>query len=312
MSFPAGTHHVRFLVDEQLRIADDLPSAVDDIGIFSNYITVVESHERTTSPVPSYSPPMIVNSQPPFEGDILANIGQLSLGRSFWNGSTDTDSHDSDSTDGPSMPHYVPQWTTEIPLELLLSAEEEERYLAHAQQSEAQYQSGEARHIEEGFSPLPNIPPAQRLPRYLEKVILNQAITQTGAQGTQDRHRDGRYTERQRDWDRERDAGSRTTVAGSLPVTTASGTDITSGANIREVDRMVPVMEALEEGYQSSSAAAALTLATTADDASILPVPSHAVLNHLATSAIKDGVLAVATTIRFRKKYGTIVYYKGA
>lgn len=38
------------------------------------------------------------------------------------------------------------------------------------------------------------------------------------------------------------------------------------------------------------------------DDNSVLPVPNHVVLNHLATSAIKNGVLAVATTTRYHKK----------
>jgi hypothetical protein len=38
------------------------------------------------------------------------------------------------------------------------------------------------------------------------------------------------------------------------------------------------------------------------DDASVLPVPSHVVLQHLCTSAIKNGVVAVATTTRYRKK----------
>lgn len=39
-----------------------------------------------------------------------------------------------------------------------------------------------------------------------------------------------------------------------------------------------------------------------ADDGSVLPVPSHVVLHHLSTSAIRNGVLAVANTTRYRKK----------
>jgi hypothetical protein len=40
------------------------------------------------------------------------------------------------------------------------------------------------------------------------------------------------------------------------------------------------------------------------DDGSVLPVPSHVVLHHLCTSAIKNQVLAVANTTRYRKKVG--------
>jgi hypothetical protein len=43
------------------------------------------------------------------------------------------------------------------------------------------------------------------------------------------------------------------------------------------------------------------------DDASVLTVPSHVVLHHLCTSAIKNGVLAVANTTRYRKKVGIVL-----
>ena len=38
------------------------------------------------------------------------------------------------------------------------------------------------------------------------------------------------------------------------------------------------------------------------DDNSVLNMPNHTVLNHLATSSIKNGVLAVSATTRFRNK----------
>ncbi|KAF8333563.1 5'-AMP-activated protein kinase beta subunit, interation domain-containing protein [Cantharellus anzutake] len=48
------------------------------------------------------------------------------------------------------------------------------------------------------------------------------------------------------------------------------------------------------------------------DDNSVLPIPNHVVLNHLGTSAIKNGVLAVATTMRYHKKYISTLYFKPA
>jgi len=41
---------------------------------------------------------------------------------------------------------------------------------------------------------------------------------------------------------------------------------------------------------------------TTRDDASVLGIPNHAVLNHLATSSIKNSILAVSATTRYKKK----------
>ena len=40
----------------------------------------------------------------------------------------------------------------------------------------------------------------------------------------------------------------------------------------------------------------------TKDDSSVLIHPNHTVLNHLATSSIKDGVLATSATTRYRQK----------
>ena len=45
------------------------------------------------------------------------------------------------------------------------------------------------------------------------------------------------------------------------------------------------------------------------DDTSVLPVPSHVVLHHLSTSAIRNRVLAVGNTTRYRKKVGFRVGY---
>ncbi|GAB1314892.1 galactose metabolism-related protein [Madurella fahalii] len=46
------------------------------------------------------------------------------------------------------------------------------------------------------------------------------------------------------------------------------------------------------------------------DDNSVLNMPNHTVLNHLATSSIKNNVLAVSATTRYRSKYVTTIMYK--
>lgn len=48
------------------------------------------------------------------------------------------------------------------------------------------------------------------------------------------------------------------------------------------------------------------------DDHSVLPHPNHVVLNHLAASSIRNGVLAVSASTRYRKKYVTTIYQTGA
>lgn len=80
-----------------------------------------------------------------------------------------------------------------------------------------------------------------------------------------------------------------------IPITTASGTDLTTSIqrdNINERARLDMDGPGL------------------ADDTSVLPVPSHVVLHHLSTSAIRNGVLAVGNTTRYRKKVitGSVCY----
>lgn len=46
------------------------------------------------------------------------------------------------------------------------------------------------------------------------------------------------------------------------------------------------------------------------DDSSVLIHPNHTVLNHLATSSIKDGILATSATTRYKQKFLTTIMYK--
>lgn len=164
-----GTHHVRFLVDGQWRVADDLPAAVDDQGSLANYVAV---------PIPAPLPPPL-----PVTRD------KLVPGQSFWSADS--------SADGESEHHHLhhyqqqqqqPQqtspshnhtshsqsgnWTNILPPELIEAAREEEVYLSA---SAGQYES--ATRVTTGFVPAPNIPPAPGLPRHLEKLILNTRVS---------------------------------------------------------------------------------------------------------------------------------------
>ena len=55
-----GTHHFKFIVDEQWKIADDYPTAVDDIdGSLANYVSVTSPTSispSSTSPQPTPHP----------------------------------------------------------------------------------------------------------------------------------------------------------------------------------------------------------------------------------------------------------------
>lgn len=48
------------------------------------------------------------------------------------------------------------------------------------------------------------------------------------------------------------------------------------------------------------------------DDSSVLVMPNHTVLNHLATSSIKNGVLATSATTRYKKKVSYVCNLGGS
>ena len=183
-----GTHHVRFLVDNIGRVADDLPAAVDDQGSLANYVAV---------PIPMVAPAPITAvaippSLKPLTSINVGHVGHTSMskhlvpGHSFWSTSSSADGDDDDITssrppkiDISKHPHASPAavayiqatWTNVPPPELIEAMREEEAYL---QASAGQFDGSSTRVT--GFVPAPNIPPAPGLPRYLDKLILNSKV----------------------------------------------------------------------------------------------------------------------------------------
>ncbi|THH19919.1 hypothetical protein EW146_g1329, partial [Bondarzewia mesenterica] len=137
-----GTHHFKFIVDDQWRVAHSIPTAVDDDGSLANYVDVSMS---------GFTPPTLDSDTKP-KPSAFASGGTGGSGNvhqiSFW-------SEGSTTGGGPTGP---PKWTQELPSELIAAAREEEAYLADGAQASM---------------PAPNVPPAPVLPRHLDKLILN-------------------------------------------------------------------------------------------------------------------------------------------
>ncbi|TFK23041.1 hypothetical protein FA15DRAFT_670872, partial [Coprinopsis marcescibilis] len=355
-----GTHHIRFLVDDQWRVADDLPTAVDDQGSLANYVAVPFGLPKAKDPS------FFVESAPP------------------------TPPPQRTHKDVPN-PVQQEQWTNILPPELLEAFKEEEMYLAANQ---GQVDPNTNHHRVSGFIPAPNIPPAPSLPRHLDKLILNMRVSpgpsasaiktttqvgnaasvvqsglpggvgsgqgSSGRQSRRDRERTREERREERRRGRERgysDAtGSRRGPPPPPPPTEVGEIGPSSAERIAEyvpptisehavpeasstTDPLIGSADTADTLVPSIASTATSTAHTTplsspplpapaglvnsrtitidtnnmpslTDDASVLPVPSHVVLHHLCTSAIRNGVLAVASTTRYRKKYLTTIYYK--
>ncbi|KIY67087.1 carbohydrate-binding module family 48 protein [Cylindrobasidium torrendii FP15055 ss-10] len=267
---PPGTHTITFYVDGVPRLSPDFLTSVDDTAALVNYVTVTK-------------PP-----SPPQSRFVDRN-------HSFWKSDPS-----SPSTEKPRPLYYDDPdiWTSEIPAALLEAAAVEDEYIT-AYSSQATE-----------TPPTPDLPAAPHLPRHFERQILN-----SGNANTKDKRRTGGR--------KRTNSGSRTPEAESpgprlLPVTTASGTEIdkafAKGVAAYAAMGMTPAVPSPVESPAKEHPPPAISLdvdtGVLGDDTSVLPVPSHVVLNHLCTSQIRHGVIAVAQTMRYKNKYLTTIYYK--
>jgi len=179
-----------------------------------------------------------------------------------------------------------------IPESLIAAAQQEESYLTALQAERDARRGGAGSRGTVGALGMgvPLIPPAPRLPRHLERLILNIKPNGNGNGGTSGSRSSGSGRHRTRP------SGIGMTNLLSPPGMTATGQQSTT------MEVGLPVSK--------NGSVAAMEQWASADDTSVLPVPSHVVLHHLGTSAIRNGVLAVSDTTRYNKKYITTIYYK--
>lgn len=145
--------------------------------------------------------------------------------------------------------------------------------------------------------PLPR-PPV--LPRHLDKVILNQRVVPSTTSSTSRTEHSTSGSSRSRG----AAAGFVTPLTSTTP---SGGTGVGPGMGMFSGTGPTTVvdLDAPRRRERSNSRRAAGPDGLTSpigDDNSVLPMPSHSVVNHLATSAIRNGVLAVGTATRYKAK----------
>ncbi|KAF8475663.1 5'-AMP-activated protein kinase beta subunit, interation domain-containing protein [Kalaharituber pfeilii] len=168
---PAGTHHVKFLVDGELRTSDALPTAVDSTGILVNYLEInaddmLAPLERQPSPIEAEGPSFQAVQ------DATQNPHH-SHSHTYSPGANDHHHHHSHSavsnTDEPFgfIKPRPQRYTDTIPAYLRDFEENQDRYAV----------SGSALnpHDSSGDQDVIKIPPPPALPLMLGKVILNSS-----------------------------------------------------------------------------------------------------------------------------------------
>lgn len=224
LGLPVGTHRFRFVVDNELRFSDFLPTATDQMGNFVNYVEVTPEHVQMHLKQQS----IIEEEQQKHEREQEERKRNQSRGRAIA-GRPRSDSifkfiNDEDDMGNGYLRYYDDDvdaadqksfnYTSEIPPIFTEPKVMEQYYLAIDEQAKSK--NGQ----QQAWLHPPQLPP------HLDNVILN---------------------------------------------------------NYNSMDKN--------------------------NNSGALPIPNHVVLNHLATTSIKHNTLAVASVVRYKRKYVTQVLY---
>lgn len=220
LGLPVGTHRFRFVVDNELRFSDFLPTATDLMGNFVNYVEVTPQHVQLhLKQIEEEQDEMDrVEEESRLGPSRRSSVSSRGRSNSMFGFTNDED----DMGDGYSRYHEQAEeppaktyhYVNDIPPIFEDPKVMEQYYLALEQRSRNRNQQDQA------WLSAPQLPP------HLENVILNNF--------------------------------------------NAQDKDNNSGA---------------------------------------LQIPNHVVLNHLATTSVKHNTLAVASVIRYKRKYVTQVLY---
>ncbi|KAG8846905.1 hypothetical protein FRB96_001750 [Tulasnella sp. 330] len=266
LRLPPGNHPLRFIVDEQPRCTDTLPTATDTDGTLINYIEIAS---------PTASP---------------SNSDHMGGGAS--------------TNGGGGKTFEDMNWTEDIPPRLFKLAAAEEAYLAaraaaanpHPTHAHGQTNRSSSGHggppPYSALPPPPAVPYPPSLPRHLEKVILNNSSARNGPNAAP-------FT-----------PAILSSSSSARPRIIGTGTTGPLIPPPRHSNNYAGVGVPSLPSASLPGTSVVLPAESLGDDNSVLPVPNHVVLNHLGTSAIKNGVLAVGTTTRYHRKYISTIYYK--
>lgn len=222
LGLPVGTHRFRFVVDNELRFSDFLPTATDQMGNFVNYIEVtlehVQMHLKQLEEEQAEQREEEEKSKLRASTSRRSSVSSRGRSNSIFGFTNDEDDmgdgylryHEEDNEEAAKKYTYV----SDIPPVFEDPKVMEQYYLALEQRSRNRNQ------LDQGWLYAPQLPP------HLENVILNNFNSQ----------------------DKDNNSGA-------------------------------------------------------------LPIPNHVVLNHLATTSVKHNTLAVASVIRYKRKYVTQVLY---
>ncbi|KAJ8141391.1 hypothetical protein OY671_005443 [Metschnikowia pulcherrima] len=234
LGLPVGTHRFRFVIDNELRFSDFLPTATDQMGNFVNYVEVTPEHVQ-----------MHLRQQSKFEEEQQQQREQEARKMSQKTAQNSQNSSRNRSLQGRPRSDSIFKFISD-------DDDMGNGYSRYYDDDDVE-SSTDSRSL----NYINDIPPIFVEPKVMEQYYMaidDQAKSQNGPQ-----------------------------QAWLHPPQLPPQLDNVILNNFNSMDR-----------HNNSGA---------------LPIPNHVVLNHLATTSIKHNTLAVASVVRYKRKYVTQVLY---
>ncbi|KIH88653.1 hypothetical protein SPBR_06966 [Sporothrix brasiliensis 5110] len=244
-----GTHHIRFLVDNQIETSRDLPTTVDFGNNLVNYIEVA----------PQSTPPKDQRGVPPpasssSSASASASVSASTSGSSRGAPSSATGAGQAGAAVSKQHQEHQKQ-------------RQQQQQAAHAHQAQAPKSTAQLIGADSSVELTDRAPKWKNLP---EPSAFSHELPKFLV-----------------DYDQPDDSP-----------------DFHTAAAATEILPMPPSLP----GFLGKPILNAATLIK--DDNSVLNMPNYTILNHLATSSIKNNILAVSATTRYKDKFTTIIIYK--
>lgn len=273
LKLPIGTHRMRFVVDNELRCSDYLPSATDSMGNLVNYIEV--PFESDVYSMPNIAPVVTTSSISDSPSGAVAGSGGVNVAYSD-DAYSNYHPQDDDSMEPlhrVNSNHYAPDDRRE-------SDSSSRQY---QQQYNNQYQQ-----------PYGN---DQAQQKKLQRATTAEKVANYDMSNDDELLNGGGYERFQE----ELPADPVYKFTSEIPrvFTDPEVMEQFVSSDFVTPPQLPPHLENVILNSNSNEK----------DNNSVLPIPNHVVLNHLATTSIKHNVLAVASISRYSRKYVTQILY---
>lgn len=297
IKLPLGVHKLLYIINNEYRVSEQLPTATDQEGIFFNWFEVLDDQHLFNH---SQNQPNRTNASTKYDANIIQSAGQIdtndiqrtsnsSLGK-LSKDEPNFEHVEYSNDSGTNIKHLSPRPMEHVSVQAQLNPISPERfdpYISMSDNNSSSFLLNQEPQELEYSNDIPEIfvnynyfksqhadfelPEPPQLPAHLNNVLLNKLSNSAASTNTSHSHHHG----------------SLQSMGFKTPSSSHS-------------DHRPPLRRADSSYYASNR------------EAYHLSIPNHVILNHLMTTSIRNDVLTVACITRYSGKFVTQIMHSPA